>query len=72
MGSDTERRTRGQPAVDTDRDDSARKRLEAIERRIAPFVRPRKLGQDEQSVEWSSADDSITGFRIQVERGDLE
>ena len=69
MGSDLDNRGPIEPAG-TERDDSARKRLEDMERRIAPFVRPRKLDQNEQGVEWSSADDSITSFRIKVENGD--
>jgi hypothetical protein len=46
--------------------------LEAIERRIAPFVRPRPSSSEAESLEWSSGDDTITGFRVPKDEGSAD
>lgn len=69
MASESENRAPDAAGFVDDRADNARKNLELIERRIAPFVRGRKADDGSEGVEWSSGDDTITGFRIIAEEG---
>jgi hypothetical protein len=43
-----------------------------MQRRIEPFVRRRAVSAETESVEWSSGDDTITGYRVARDEGSVE